>query len=121
MVPISSGTWAQRRNKTESLSLIVNSDAQKSLSELEQPKIYGGNAILNVLSFFSENSYSFRCFQSDREFIPDPKRSNRESTFAQVKFCFRHNKLWNWWSELPREIWKMQETGQVEWSLKLIR
>ena len=53
-----------------------------------QLKIYGGNAIWNkyFLSFF-------RCFQSDGEFIPDPGRSNRESTLAQVKFCFRHNKL----------------------------
>ena len=32
-------------------------------------------------------------FQSDRKFIPDPSRSDRESTCAQVKFCFRHNKL----------------------------
>ena len=29
-----------------------------------QPKIYGGNAIWNVLSFLEDN-YSFRCFQSD--------------------------------------------------------
>ena len=45
------------------------------------------------LEFFSENSNSFRCFQSDRELIPDPRRSDRESTFTQVKFCFRYNKL----------------------------
>ena len=37
-------------------------------------------------------SYSFRCFQSDGEFISDFRHSDRESTFAQVKFCFRHNK-----------------------------
>ena len=43
------------------------------------------------LEFFSENSNSFRCFQSDREFIPDPRRSDRESTFTLVKFCFRYN------------------------------
>ena len=35
----------------------------------------------------------FRCFQSDVEFIPDPRRSDREITFAQVKFSFRINKL----------------------------
>ena len=46
-----------------------------------------------MTSVFSENSYSFRCFQSDGEFIPDPRRSDRESTFTQVKFCFRYNKL----------------------------
>ena len=40
-----------------------------------------------------ENSNSFGCFQSDRELIPDPRRSDRESTFTQVKFCFRYNKL----------------------------
>ena len=74
---------------------------------------------INVLSFFLEDSYSFRCFQSDGEF-QTLGAGNRESTFAHIKFCFRHNKLWNWWSELPRDIWKMQETGQVEWSLKLI-
>ena len=44
---------------------------------------------INVLGFVSENS--FRSFQSDREFIPDPRRSDRESTFTQVKFCFRYN------------------------------
>ena len=48
---------------------------------------------IDVLSFFSENSNSFRRFQSDREFIPDPRCSDRESTFNQVKFCFRYNKL----------------------------
>ena len=31
--PISAGTSAQRRNKTESLSIIVNMVAQRSLSE----------------------------------------------------------------------------------------
>ena len=43
--------------------------------------------------FFSEGSHSFRCFQNVGEFIPDSRRSDRESTFTQVKFCFRHNKL----------------------------
>ena len=46
-----------------------------------------------MVEFFSENSNSFRCFQSDKEFIPDPRRSDRESMFTQVKFCFRYNKL----------------------------
>ena len=46
-----------------------------------------------MVEFFSENRNSFRCFQSDKEFIPDPRRSDRESTFTQVKFCFRYNKL----------------------------
>ena len=32
---------------------------------------------LFVLSFFFEGSNSFRCFQSDREFIPDPRCSDR--------------------------------------------
>ena len=53
-------------------------------------KQYGINI---CLEFFLEDSCSFRCFQSDGEFIPDPRRSGRESRFAQVKFCFRHNKL----------------------------
>ena len=44
-------------------------------------------------SVFLEGSHSFRCFQSDGEFIPDPGRSDRESTFVQVKFSFRNNKL----------------------------
>ena len=59
-----------------------------------QPNIYGGNAISNkyVLSF-SESSYSFRCFHSDGEFTPDPRRSDRESAFVKVNLCFRHNKL----------------------------
>ena len=41
--------------------------------------VYGGNAIWNkyVLSFFRKVA-SFRCFQSDGEFIPDPRRSDRE-------------------------------------------
>ena len=42
---------------------------------------------------FSENSYCFRCFQSDGEFISDSRRNDRASSFAQVKFCFGHNKL----------------------------
>ena len=54
--------------------------------------MFGGNAIWNK-KVFLEDSYSFRCFQSDGEFIPDPRRSDRESIFAQVKFCFRHKKL----------------------------
>ena len=40
-----------------------------------------------------EDSYSFRCFPSDGQFNPDPRCSDRESMFAQVKFCFRHNTL----------------------------
>ena len=54
------------------------------------PKIYGGNAIWNkyVLSFFRKIA-----IVSDGEFIPDPRHSDRESMFAQVKFCFRHNTL----------------------------
>ena len=47
MVSISSGTCAQRHNKTESLSIIVDRDAQ---------------------TFFGRQ-LSFRCFQSDGEFI----------------------------------------------------
>ena len=95
MAPISLGTCAQGRNKTESLSIIVNRDAKSQYQNEGEPKIYGGNAILNkyVLSFFLENSYSFICFQSDGKFIPDPRRSDRKSMFTQVKFCFRHNKL----------------------------
>ena len=53
MAPISSGTRAQRRNKAESLSIIVNMDAQKSLSGNEgQSKTYGGNAIRNKYVFY---------------------------------------------------------------------
>ena len=33
MTPIFLGTWAQRRNKAESLNIIVNRDAQNSLSK----------------------------------------------------------------------------------------
>ena len=86
MEPISSGTLAQRRNKTESLSIIVNRDVQKSLSErgTTEDLWWKCNFFINVLSFF-RNSYSFRCFQSDGEFIPDPRRSDRESTFVHVK------------------------------------
>ena len=69
-------------------------DAQNHYQNEEQPKIYGGNAFFNkyVLSFFSEDTYSFRCW-SDGEFISDPMRSDREGTFAQVKFCFRQKRL----------------------------
>ena len=50
-----------------------------------QLKIYGGNAIWNkCIEFFGEDSSSFRCFQSDGEFIPGPMCSNRESTFTQI-------------------------------------
>ena len=60
-----------------------------------QPKIYG-EMQFGINMFFSEGSYSFRCFESDGELIPDPRRSDIESTFTQVKFCFWHNKLlWN--------------------------
>ena len=48
---------------------------------------------INMSCGFLEGSYSFRCFQSDGEFIPDPRRSNRENMFVQVKFCFKHNSL----------------------------
>ena len=34
--------------------------------------------------FFYKSNYSFRCFQSDGEFIPDPRHSDRESMVAQV-------------------------------------
>ena len=44
-------------------------------------------------SVFSEDSYNFRCLQSDGEITPDPKCSDGVSTFAQTKFCFRHTKL----------------------------
>ena len=33
---------------------------------------------------FLENSCSFRCFQSDGKFIPDPRRSDTESMFAAL-------------------------------------
>ena len=65
--------------------IIRTRDNRRFISEMQ----FG----IDVLSFFSENSYIFRCLQSDGEFIPDPRRSDRESTFTQVKFCFRHNKL----------------------------
>ena len=45
------------------------------------------------LEFFLESSYCFGRFQSDGEFISDPRRSYRESTFAQIKLSFRNNKL----------------------------
>ena len=39
------------------------------------------------------------------EFSRGPRRSDREITFTQAKFCFRHNKLLrNLLSELPRDI-----------------
>ena len=47
---------------------------------------------INV-EFCLEGSYHFRCFHSDGEFIPDPRRSDRESMFTQVEFSFRNNKL----------------------------
>ena len=82
-------------NKTESLSIIVNRDAQKSVSERGTTEHLWWKCNLEQISleFFSENSNTFRCFQSDREFIPDPRRSDRDNTFTQVKFCFRYNKL----------------------------
>ena len=43
--------------------------------------------INNVLSFFWKIAIVSDVFK-DGEFIPDPRRSDRESTFAQVKFCF---------------------------------
>ena len=36
------------------------------------------------IDFFSENSYSFRCLQSDGEFIPDPRRAATEK--ARLSF-----------------------------------
>ena len=48
---------------------------------------------INTFLVFLEGNYSLRCFQSDREFIPDPRRSGRKSTFAQVKLSFKNNKL----------------------------
>ena len=58
----------------------MNRDAQKHYQNDGQPKIYGGNAIRKkyILIFFSENSYSFRCLQSDGEFIPDPRPAATE-------------------------------------------
>ena len=52
-------------------------------------KIYGGNAIWNkYVEFFSEDSYSFRCFQSDGEFIPDPASPSGVKQLAQVFHLF---------------------------------
>ena len=76
---LNAGSIVQRRNKTESLSIIVNRDAQKSLSE--RGTIEG-----------SEGRYRLRCFQSDGEFNPDHRSSDRESTLVQVKFSFINNK-----------------------------
>ena len=47
---------------------------------------FGINIVLKV-------SYSFRYFQSDGDFIPDPRHSDRVSTFVQVKYSFRNNNV----------------------------
>ena len=57
--------------------IIRTRDSQRFMVEMQ----FG----INMYSVFSEDIYSFRCFQSDGEIIPDPRRSDRESTFAQVK------------------------------------
>ena len=64
--------------------------------------MYGGNAIWNkyVFSFFRKIAIVSNVLESDGESIPDPRHSDRESPFVQIKFCFRHNKL--------------QETSQVD-------
>ena len=41
---------------------------------------------INMSIGFFEDIYSFRCFQSDVEFIPDPRRSGKKSPFAHVRF-----------------------------------
>ena len=46
---------------------------------------------INMSRDFLEDRCSFRCFQSDGQFIPD--RSNKERMFAQDKRCFSNNKL----------------------------
>ena len=67
------------------LSKVIFLISRKSHYQNEgQLNIYGGNAIWNKYVFFSEGSYSLRCYKSDGEFIPDLRRSKRESTFAQV-------------------------------------
>ena len=84
MVPISSR--AQRCNETESLSIIMNRGTQVIIRMRDNRRFMVEMQFgINVLNYFWKIA-SFRCFQSDREFIPDPRRSNRESTFAQVKF-----------------------------------
>ena len=37
--------------------------------------------------FSSENSHSFRCFQSDGEFIPDPRHSDRKARLPKLIFA----------------------------------
>ena len=54
---------------------------------------YQNEGLPKIYVFFSQGSYNFRRFQSDGEFSSDPRRSDRESTFAQVKLRFRNNKL----------------------------
>ena len=47
---------------------------------------------INV-KFFRRVAKVSDVFQGDGEFIPDPRPSDREKTFAQVKCSFRKNKL----------------------------
>ena len=48
-----------------------------------EPNFYVGNANWNNMSF-SEDSYSFRCFQSDGEFMLDSRHIDRESSLNFV-------------------------------------
>ena len=64
------------------------------------------NRCLN--SFFPENRYSFRCFQSDEEFIPDPRRSDRESTFTLLRFP-----LLEWAESTVTELNNDSEVGRT--------
>ena len=41
---------------------------------------------INVLSFFSEDSYCFRCYQSDGEFVPDPRHSAEKARLSKLSF-----------------------------------
>ena len=41
-----------------------------------------------MLSFFRKIAIVSDVFQSDGEFIPDPRRRDRKSTFTQINFCF---------------------------------
>ena len=67
--------WGLKNDRT--LSIIMNRDHRRFMVEMP--------FLINTSSgFFSEDSYSFSCYQSDGEFIPDPRRSDREITFAQV-------------------------------------
>ena len=65
-------------NKTEPLSIIVNRDTQKSLSERGTTEDLWLKCNLECFQFFSEGSYSLRCFQSDGEFTPDLQRQRKQ-------------------------------------------